>query len=347
MPHDRINIVRNPTPASVAKTPLDFLRQLDGPTLIIVEGKDPGRCRALSTLLHGNEPSGLKAVHGWLRNGERPSVTMLCFILSVSSALEPPVFSHRQLPGERDINRCFRPPFEGRVGLIAEQLLALLDDYRPECLIDIHNTSGMNPAFGVVTHEDPAHEALVALFTRRLIITDIKLGALMEISRPDFPVATIECGGNRDPAADRLAVEGLWRYLQQDQVLQLPPDGLHMDLYHHPVRLVLAPDTKIAFADEPDPEADITVPRQLERYNFGLVTRGTFLLWLGPQGHSQLRLQSAAGTDVLTGYFDCIGHSLYAAQSMKLFMVTDNPVIACSDCLLYAAPETGHRVLDL
>ncbi|MFC6671384.1 succinylglutamate desuccinylase/aspartoacylase domain-containing protein [Marinobacterium aestuariivivens] len=295
MQDDRISIQHNPDPAGIARTPQDFLRQLDGPTLIVVDGEDNDRCRALSTLLHGNELSGLRALHGWLRRGERPRVRMLLFILSVSTALADPLFSHRQLPGERDINRCFRPPFGDRPGRVAEQLLELLEEYKPECMIDIHNTTGMNPAFGVATHEDPAHEALVALFTRRLIITDIRLGALMEISRPEFPVVTIECGGNRDPAADRLAVQGVLRYLQQDEVLQLPAAGLHLDLYHHPVRLELSPETEIRFADEPDPDADITVPRHLERYNFGQVGAGTFLFWLGPRGRSRLRLRDASG----------------------------------------------------
>lgn len=346
MPDDRIKIVHNPAPSDIARTPEEFLRQLDGPSLIIVQGRDPSRCRALSTLLHGNEPSGLKAVHGWLRNGEQPNITLLCFILSVSAALEAPLFSWRQLPGERDLNRCFRPPFEGTPGRIAEQTLALLDQYRPECLIDIHNTSGMSPAFGVVTHEDPAHEALVALFTHRLIVTDIRLGALMEISRTDFPVVTIECGGNKDPVADKVAVQGFWHFLRGDRVLELPADGLHMDLYHHPVRLELAPDTRVTFADEPDPAADITVPWHLERYNFGVVEGGTFLLWLGPGARAKMRLRDASGVDVLTRFFEHQGHGLYAAQALKLFMVTDNPLIACSDCLLYAAPETGHSIID-
>lgn len=346
MQNERINILRNPDPADIARTPQDFLRQLAGPTLIIVDGQDNSRCRALSTLLHGNEPSGLRAVHGWLRRGERPRFQLLIFILSVSAALREPLFNHRQLPDERDINRCFRPPFDDRPGRVAGEVLELLETHRPECLIDIHNTSGMNPAFGVVTHEDPAHEALVALFTRRLIITDIRLGALMEISRPDFPAVTIECGGNRDPAADRLAVQGLEQYLQREKVLQLPASGLHLDIYHHPVRLELDRETVIRFADEPDDEADITIPRHLERYNFGQVGAGTFLFWLGPRGRSRLRLRDSSGDDVLPLYFNCIGHRLYAAQPIKLFMVTDNPVIARSDCLLYAAPESGHTMFE-
>ncbi|GGO86746.1 hypothetical protein GCM10011348_38310 [Marinobacterium nitratireducens] len=341
-----LNILHNPDAADIARRPQDFLRQLADPTLIVVDGRDNSRCRAVSTLLHGNEPSGLKAVHGWLRRGERPRYRMLFFISSVAAALTEPLFSHRQLPGERDMNRCFRPPFDDRPGLVAGEILELLERYGPECLIDIHNTSGMNPAFGVATHEDPAHEALVTLFTRRLIITDIRLGALMETSRPDFPAVTIECGGNRDPAADRLAVEGLEKFLSRDEVLQLPATGLHLDLYHHPVRLELDSETRIRFADEPDPDADITVPRHLERYNFGRVGTGTFLFWLGPQGRARMRLRDASGGDVLSRYFNCIGHCLYAAQPIKLFMVTDNPVIARSDCLLYAAPESGHTMLD-
>ncbi|NVK40842.1 MAG: hypothetical protein HWE39_06325 [Oceanospirillaceae bacterium] len=341
-----LTIVHNPNRDEIARTVQDFLRQLAEPTLLVVDGRDNSRCRAFSTLLHGNEPSGLRAVHGWLRRGELPRYRLLIFILSISAALQEPMFTHRQLSGERDMNRCFRPPFGDRPGAVARKMLELLDDYHPECLIDMHNTSGLNPAFGVATHEDPAHEALVALFTRRLIITDIRLGALMEISRPDFPVVTVECGGNRDPAADRIAAQGLEQFLHREQVLQ-PDAGLHMDLYHHPVRLELDRETVIRFADEPDPEADITVPRHLERYNFGQVGTGTFLFWLGPHGRARMRLRDASGKDMLPRYFNCIGHCLYAAQPIKLFMVTDNPVIARSDCLLYAAPESGHTLLDI
>ena len=45
-------------------------------TLLLIPGKDPSRVRAISTLLHANEPSGFIAIHRWLRSSPRPPVTV-------------------------------------------------------------------------------------------------------------------------------------------------------------------------------------------------------------------------------------------------------------------------------
>ncbi len=340
-----IRFLHNPTPEMISSTVEGFLHQLGGPTLITVEGKDPSRTRAICTLLHGNEPSGLKAVHRWLRSGGTPSVNIICFIISVKAALCERLFLHRVLPGERDMNRCFAGPFDDYNGRIAEHMLALIDTYQPECMLDIHNTSGMSPAFGVATHEDPAHEALISLFTGHLIITDLTLGALMEISSSAMPVVTVECGGAEDERSDELAVDGLACYLYESQVMRLPEHGTHIDLYHHPVRLELHPTTVIEFADEPVPDVDLVVPTDLEQHNFGTAPEGTFIGWLGPRGVKVLRMIHADGRDLFSNYFRVEGRRLYTAQPMKLFMITHNKEIAVSDCLFYAAPEREHTVL--
>ena len=57
--------------------------------------------------------------------------------------------------------------------------------HHPEAVIDLHNTSGSGPSFGVCTHMDRQHDALVSLFTQRLIVSNLGLGALMEISEDD------------------------------------------------------------------------------------------------------------------------------------------------------------------
>ena len=72
--------------------------------------------------------------------------------------------------------------------------MALLDYFRPASLIDIHNTSGKGPAFAVSISGDHIHIGLAALFTHQMIITDIRLGAIMELSSARMPIVTIECG---------------------------------------------------------------------------------------------------------------------------------------------------------
>ena len=108
-----------------------FLRGLDGPACLFLSGQDSGHTRALVTLLHGNEPSGAMALHRWLQSGQHPAVNVVCIVASVAAALAAPLFSHRMLPRARDLNRCFRPPFDDAQGALAEEILEILPASNP------------------------------------------------------------------------------------------------------------------------------------------------------------------------------------------------------------------------
>ncbi|MGI9294147.1 MAG: succinylglutamate desuccinylase, partial [Pseudomonadales bacterium] len=332
----------DPPPDTLPDSVEDFLRQLGGPTLLRVTGVDRSRTRAIVTLLHGNEPSGVRAVHQWLRQGNQPAVNIVCCIASVAAALRSPLFTHRMLPGDRDLNRCFRPPFDDEQGRIAEQILRLLHASQPELLVDIHNTSGSGPAFGVVTQENARHEALVWHFSSRMVVTDLKLGSLMEASPSAAPYVTIECGGANDKDSDLVAQHGLHRLLYAQDCLSLPADNISMDVYHQSVRLELLPGSKIAIAEAAVASADITVHPEFERLNFGTVDISTPLAWLGERGADQLRVKDSSGKDVFDEYFRVKDSTLFAAQRLKLFMITTKPEIVVGDCLLYASPEAVH-----
>ncbi|WP_036228627.1 M14 family metallopeptidase [Marinobacterium jannaschii] len=335
-----------PAPDSLPVDPLAWLEELPGATLIRQQGLQSGPPRVVCTLLHGNELSGVKAVHRWLSSAMKPHFDTLFLVVGVKVCLTEPRYTLRQLPDERDMNRCFLPPFEDRPGRLAEQILALLRSQCPESMLDIHNTSGHSPAFGVATHEDPAHEALLSLFAQHLVVTDLRLGAIMEHSDRHCPIVTIECGGLTDPKADDIAWKGLQRYLQQEDVLT-PQEGLQIDLYHHPVRLELTPSCVLAVANQPVLGADLTIPKDLDRYNFGEVEQGLPIGWVASERSlERLKLHNKSGEDLMGQYFRCCGNHLVTAQRLKLFMVTTSPTIAASDCLLYASLEREHTRLN-
>ena len=337
-----IHFIHNPVVESFPPDIGEFLQQIGDATLIVVDGVDNSRCRGIATLLHGNEPSGLKALLKWLRSGRQPAVRVICLIASVQAALHEQLFYYRIIPGQRDMNRCFHPPFDDHQGHIAEHFMRILDHYRPEALLDIHNTSGMSPSFGVVTYESEYHENLVGLFTSRIIITDLRLGALMELSTPEYPIVTIECGGAQQAEADRIAEQGLERFLFQDQVRTVRPNAV-LDLYRHAIRVELQEDTHIAFSDQPVPGADLTVPFDVEKFNFGVIPALTRFGWLGPRGLDIFRVRDHMGENLLPHFLMEQAGGLYSAQQLKLFMVTTNPAIALSDCLFYACAETEHQ----
>jgi hypothetical protein len=164
-----------------------FLESLGGPTLLRLEGRDSSRVRALSTLLHGNEPSGLRAVIRYLRSGEVPATDVIIFIGSVHTALTEPRFSYRALPGEMDANRCWTLHGDMPQGEVARQVLTRIVDASPECLVDLHNNTGHNPAYGVAFRVGPAEQSLVSLFADRIVHTPIELGTLVEATVPLFP----------------------------------------------------------------------------------------------------------------------------------------------------------------
>src|SRR5690606_38601466 len=71
-----LDYLNNPSPQALGRSPLEWLNRLERPTVVRVAGRDPSRTRAMATLLHGNEPSGLFAIHRWLLEQHTPEVNL-------------------------------------------------------------------------------------------------------------------------------------------------------------------------------------------------------------------------------------------------------------------------------
>lgn len=315
-----------------------FLDLLGGPAWIRVPGRDRSRVRVVSTLLHGNEPSGSRAIHRWLRSDPSPAVDVVCFLGSVRAAVTEPRFTHRALPGHRDQNRCFAGPFDDEQGRIARGLLDRLRDVRPEALIDLHNTSGRGPAYAVSTRFDPARKRLCSFFSDRFILTDLRMGALMEAVEDDFPMVTIECGGARDPEADAVAREGLTRFVSEEFACRPGTHDRPVKLLQHPVRVELREGARVTYAAEADPGADVTLPADLDRYNYEVVTPDRPLGWLGPEGLEALTARDGEGRERVPDLFGNDGGRLRVLNPSQLYMITTRADIARSDCLFYVIP---------
>ncbi|HBC56441.1 MAG TPA: hypothetical protein DCZ03_04675, partial [Gammaproteobacteria bacterium] len=278
-PYPVIEIWENPTPEQMTHSAETLVQQLTGPLWISIEGTDTSRCRVITTLLHGNEPSGLYALHEWICAGHKPAVTLHCFIGAVTAAQTAPLFSHRHLSDQRDLNRCFRPPFDGEQGGLAKRVLQRIESLHPECAIDIHNTSGAGPAFAVSIQLDQEHQRLAQHFTHRLVLTELLLGAFMEMTHATMPVITIECGGAHEQSAHQVAAQGLDSFARSEDPFQ-PTIPQALDIYRHPLRLEIAPGTSISYGREVNSGKDLTIISHIEQFNFGIVTPSQPLAWL-------------------------------------------------------------------
>ena len=327
-----------PDPSQIGKDHLEFLEILKGPTWITLDGVDSSRQRAIVTLLHGNEPSGLKALHEFLLDGERPHTNLGIFVVSVNAALHPPILSHRYLPTERDFNRCFsnKNSTPDTQELLAEELLTLLINYAPEAIIDTHNTSAHSEPFAVAVSDTSLVQQVTQLFTRRLVVLGQSLGTLIE--QPlGCPVITIEFGGFLDPKADLLAKESLRNFIQLKSLFNVEAVG--MQLLKQPLRLEIGKGSVLHYSSTVQEAADITIFNTIDQLNFSHLETGTKLGWLGSEGLSPLTVLTQDNTNISNTLFAEQHGYLINQVPMTLFMATTDAYIAMNDCLLYLCPE--------
>jgi hypothetical protein len=337
-----VHEIDNPAPDEVGPSARAWLERLPGPCVVRVTGRDRSRRRAVGALLHGNEPSGLVAVHRLLRSGAPPVTDLVCFLGAVDAAREPPGFAHRALPGARDLNRCFAPPFEGAEGRLAEAMLEVLDERPTEALVDLHNNTGHNPAYGVSRTADAAHCALVALFAGTCVVTDLSLGALFEVADQRCPAVVIECGLAGASAADEVAAAGLARFAAAPSIA--PEAEAAMRVLSHPLRVELRPGARVRLQQSRAADVALTLHDEIDRHNFERVEAGTAIGWIGAGAAWPLQAMDGSGRDRSREFFtvDADG-ALRAARPLVPIMMTTNAQVAMSDCLFYLVrPEEVH-----
>ncbi len=310
-----------------------FLQFLEEPTWIFFPGNSSSQCRVVTTLLHGNEPSGSHAVLRLIKENYIPAYDSWVLIASIDTALQEPVFSHRFKSDEQDLNRCFKPPFETKIEKFAEMIINDIASFEPYAVIDVHNTSGAGPGFCVSTSTSTIMDQLACIFTNSLVITNIHLYALMEV---DFgcPILTVECGGNHSELSHLFAYNGIHQFLSVEDLshIKITSDLQH---YWHPLRLELKKGHTLDFGKNPQKKADITLCHSVEFQNFGTTVPEKRLGWLGSKGLDSLLLKDINNNNLIEEYFENSDGELHAKKHLHLFMVTTNKTIAESDCLFY------------
>ncbi len=346
-----INYITDPTWQELSADYEQFLLALIGPTVIDLSGKDSSRCRVFLTLMQGDEPSGLIAIHRYLtENSEqnnKPETNIRFIICSVEAAVKKPLFSTRYTDGGMDINRCFgkncsiecvgeiQRGYCQRASLIEQAIR----DVNPEMVIDLHNASSPAPTFAVCSTVTTDTLSLASLFCQTLILSDLHIGSIME---QDFncPFITIECGGCHDEQSHEVAFAGIHQvglckaigYIHQEQPVEV---------IYRPLRLLLKPGVDLSFAQHDEGYSGVTLKDNIECFNFGSVHQDEMLGWTDGQGLNNLQLTDKNGDNVLSEYFYTRENQLVCRHNIKLFKATTNKNIAKNDCLFYLVKVTN------
>ena len=320
-------------------TPEAFLHGLQRPTAFFVRGQDQKKLRVIAGSLHGNEPSGFRAIHRTLIDiavrGERPATNVWLFVGGVEAA-KLRANGLRMPPGRRDLNRCFAPPFDGIDGAVGEMALRLFREVPPEAVVDLHNNTGLNPAYTVTPALAAPHLWIGQLFATRFVHSTLKLGTFAEAFEDLAPSLTVECGMAGRPEADATAYAGLRRLLAAPQIEHAFVSTQPLQVLADSVRVSLASGSTLAFADAPEPDAHVTLDPGIDRHNFEFLSAGVALGWIRTGGSWPLVAIDEAGADRSAELFALDGDVLRVRRSFVPIMMTTSVEAALSDCLFYA-----------
>jgi hypothetical protein len=320
----------------LGESPQKFLGNLKQATWLTIEGQEQNRRRAIVTLLHANEPSGLKAIYEFIKGNLTPRTTLGIFIASVEAALHPPVFSHRHLPGEKDLNRCFSQGTSTNQTALATNFVEILKDFQPEAVIDTHNTSGHSDVFGVATDSHKPMRQICEPFTEKLVVIHQQMGTLIETDI-GCPILTVEFGGFLDPNADAAALNTLEQFVCTENLFGSEPG--YIQVLANPFRLQVQSSCNLEYASTIDTNAHLTMFNTIDQLNFRELDAGTSIGWIIERDLEQLIVLDTQQQNISTELFKIKDGTLQTNIPMTLFMATTDAHIAKNDCLLYLCPE--------
>ncbi len=309
----------------------DLHRLLPGPTLIEL----PGERKAplfVSILLHGNEDSGLGAMQRVLAKWQdRPLPRSLMLMVgNIAAASE----GLRRLDSQPDYNRVW-PGAEPHLAEVPEaRLMAAVHRRVVErgafAALDLHNNTGRNPHYAVVTHRDPQVLALAALFARRAVLFLGLPGTQTASFDGLVPAITAECGQPGLPANAKAAARLVEAVLTLDTLPQATPERDALELFHTIGVVHVRPGIAFDFGKE---ACALNFSPTLDRLNFQMVDAGT------PFGTTSLprplEVIDEAGCDIADDLFAVEDGTLRLTRSALPAMLTVDPQIVKQDCLCY------------
>ncbi len=340
-----------------------LLRELGKPTLVRVPGEGQAPPRAIATLLHGDESTGLQAVLRILRRRRRYPFDLHVVVGNVAAALAGPGFAHRYLESQQDFNRVWSDPpgptdwsdppgptepgdrTEASAGddavavqrRAAAEILAELEAAGIESLVDVHNNSGDNPFYAVVPRDRPDVLNLATLFTSTLLRWDLGAGTLMESIDERCAAIAVECGLPGRPESLAFALDALRRYLGE------PPLERDRTMRDHDTlgdlrKVTVRGEIRFRFGGSLDANTDLVLPADADVVNFVEVPAGHLLGWVRAGAPTPLTVTDRDGCDVTATHIgvEPDGQVVLRRPGTPV-MITRTVAAARKDCLLYLA----------
>lgn len=300
---------------------------LKGPTLIHLQGKIK-QPLFISTLLHGNEDSGLTALQVFLKKytSQKLPRSLSIFIGNVDAA-EKDV---RHLPDQPDYNRVWPGTDHEDCDetLMMKKVVEIMKNRRPFASIDLHNNTGRNPHYGCVNRLNPQYLQLARLFSRTVVYFTSPKGVQSEGFATFCPAVTLECGkvGELD------GIEHASRFIETTMQLEHLPDHVpsDIDLFHTVARVIIPEDTDFSF----DGSGDLILNGSIELFNFKEIQEGTKFAHRNNE-YATFEVLDEQENKVYEDFFRVSGKNIVLKKTVMPSMFTKNIEVIRQDCLCY------------
>jgi succinylglutamate desuccinylase len=309
---------------------------LPGPTLFDLPGRDPHPL-FVSTLLHGNEYSGLEAMQAVLRRHAARGLnrSLLLYIGNVRAAAA----NVRTLPAERDYNRVWPGTLypDDPQAATARWVYDFAAARGLFASIDIHNNTGFNPHYACVRRLEPNFIALAQLFSRTVVHFQRPVGTQAAAFANLCPAITVECGKAGAGSATEHAIELVEAALSITQLPEHAPSAHDVDLLR--TFAIVKPPAGSTFSFDGSP-ADFMFRSDIDRLNFSeLSPEATFGV-----ARAGMKLDILPGDGDHPPPEDCFA---YDGGEIRLTcpaipaMLTVDPRAVEQDCLCYLMHRIG------
>ena len=296
---------------------------LGGPSMVHIPGRQEPPL-FVSVLLHGNETSGWNGVRKLLAKHPVPALSLILFIGNVAAAAA----GVRKLPHQQDFNRIWREA-SGDEAALSASVMDALGGYSLHAVVDLHNNTGMNPHYSLLSELDPECLGLAGLFSDKAVYVVEPSTTLARAFRGRCPAVTLELGPVGDPGCEEHALSYL------EKLLALPglpaPDTAPLALYRSLGRVYVPDEVDFSFGGAPGDSS--LVFACTEAVNFRELPVGS-LFAVSAEGIAP-RVDSPDHADVTWHYLHREGNHIVTRRPLVPAMYTMDPAAVRHDCLCY------------
>jgi hypothetical protein len=303
---------------------------LGGPTLIHLAGaRSPALF--LSVLLHGNETSGWDGLRRYLQEVSSLPRDLTLFIGNTEAAAQ----SVRVATGQVDFNRIWRNA-EGQGGALATALEAAIADHLFFASVDLHNNTGHNPYYSVVTDLEPHNLGLAYLFSDKAVFVEEPDTVLTRVFTGRCPAVALEVGPVGDPRCAVRVTDYIDRLMALDVVPEAGPEVF--SLFRTLVRVHVRDGVAFRFEgdeDNPDEPVPLILTGGIEAVNFHNLRQGSVFAASEWAFDEVLHVLDVGHRDVTDRYFQQRGRDIVLKDDVVPAMYTTDPFVVRQDCLCY------------